>query len=142
MRSPSKTREFEKEYLQTDFVVKDGEVHITIRVGELNSALDELLMDRGAKAWAFITAQNPGSVTLSARENDFRQSQLRQLLDDKGYKYLHGYGQGKDGNWPPEQSFLILNVERDAALKIGRIFDQNAIVAGRIGIEPQLIWCD
>lgn len=135
-------RELEWAYKATDFVVEDDETNIVIRIGQMNSKLDNLLAKREIENWAFITAFNPRSEQLTDEENADRHSELLAVTKAGDYEFLNGYGRGPVGDWPPEKSLLIFNVDREAAKKIGKRFGQNAIVAGRIGDFPELVWCD
>ncbi|GIS62390.1 MAG: hypothetical protein CM1200mP2_46150 [Planctomycetaceae bacterium] len=42
-------------------------------------------------------------------------------------------------DWEPEISLLVLGIERDDAVAIGRRFDQVAIVCGRTGGVAELV---
>jgi hypothetical protein len=50
-------------------------------------------------------------------------------------------GVGNDDSWEPEASFMVLNIGKEDAIKLGKQFKQNAIVAGEIGNLPELIAC-
>jgi hypothetical protein len=53
-----------------------------------------------------------------------------------------GEGIGDDGAWPPEPSILVLGIEREAAVQLGRLFGQRAIVCGELGGLATLVLCD
>ena len=46
---------------------------------------------------------------------------------------LPGEGIGDNGTWPAEQSVLVLGIELEHAVQLGRRFGQRAIVYGRVG---------
>ena len=48
---------------------------------------------------------------------------------------------GDDDSWEPEASFMVLNIRKEDAIKIGKQFKQNAIVVGVIGNSAELIDC-
>ena len=128
-------------YLATDYVVDDLPASFTIKLGEANDQLNDFL-DRGViSSWAFLTAWNPRSTPLNADENYARQHELLKFLRSNSYHFLHGRGVGTDPAWEPEESLFIIDIERSAAIEIGRQFDQNAILWGVNGREPELIWC-
>jgi hypothetical protein len=52
-----------------------------------------------------------------------------------------GEGVGDDRTWPPERSTLVLGIEREAAISLGRRFGQRAIVCGRLGELATLEIC-
>lgn len=133
--------EFEEAYKATDFVVEDGSTELVIWIGQRNTNLDNFLADRKIEMWAFITAFNPRSKLLTDEENAARHSELLAVIEIGGYEFLVGYGRSSVGDWPPENSLFILNIDRDDASEIGKRFDQNAIVAGRFGEDTELVWC-
>lgn len=133
--------DFEAAYLQTNYTVRDGNNQITIRIGEINPALYELLERYGVENWAFVTAYNPYSNSLSAEENENRQAKLLTRLKESSFRFLNGYGEAENKDWLPAKSVLIFNIDRETALSLGREFEQNAIVIGQIGSKPELVWC-
>ncbi len=133
--------DLEKVYRETSYIVDDGGVKLTIRMGGPNLELAELMRERNADTWAFLTAHNPRSQPLTDPENVARQADLLTVLDRQGYSYLQGRGVGDDPAWEPEPSIFILEISREHAITLGRQFDQNAILWGQKGSEPELIWC-
>jgi hypothetical protein len=123
-------------YKETDFNVYEPK--ITIKVGQVNQELDRLLQSLNCITWAYITAWNPYSELTDDRTNEEKNSQLRNDLT--GYILFDGEGVGSDQCWQPEKSFLILGIALDDAILIGKKYQQNAIVVGKIYEEPQLIW--
>lgn len=113
----------------------------TIRVGERSPALDRLLDETGHDAWAFVTAANPASRPLSAEENAARNRRLERALRDRGLEYRAGRGVGADPDWAPEESFLVLGLDRSAAAALGAAFGQNAVVVGLRGEAASLLDC-
>lgn len=133
---------FETAYLQTNYVVQGNEENqIVIRIGEINGALDELLNRYKAEIWAFVTAYNPFSKPCSSEENLIRQADLLNQLREKNLRFLGGYGKGKNEDWESQQSVFIFDIDRETAVRLGREFEQNAIVTGQIGCAPELVWC-
>jgi len=123
-------------YSQTEYIIPALE--ITIRIGETNSQLDALQEKYYSTCWAFVTAENPKSMSLSDGENLQRTNELEELLDKLGKTYFAGYGQGAL-DWKPEQSFLILNTTRQEAIEqFGIPYQQNAIVTGMKDKEAEL----
>ena len=88
---------------------------------------------------AFITAFNPYSQELSAQENKDRNHKLEELIQSLHFDYMRGEGKCGDGDWDGEESFLIFGITEKQASKIGKEFEQNAIVwCGKDAI-PQLL---
>lgn len=128
-------------YLQTDFRFDVDGVWHRFRIGDRSEKIDELLSNRGAAYWAFITAWNPDSAPLSDRENDVRHERLCELLSKLELEYVDGFGDDPAGNWKSERSVLILGIDRASANGIGYRFGQAAIVVGSLGGPAELLWC-
>lgn len=126
-------------YLHTNYVVKDEDVFLTIRIQEKNFDLDNLFNQSQTENAAFMTAYNPYSKELSRTENESRQKKLIKLLNEKGYKFFYGYGEDETGEWQPEPSLFILGIEFQNALKLARKFKQNAFIYLEKGKAPILI---
>ena len=122
------------------FVASDAA--IDIRIGERSPRLDALLSKHGCNAWVFVTAWNPGSQPLQRAENEGRQSELLALLCERGLQWLAGSGVPPDAAWHAEDSVLVLGIDSDEGVAIGRRFGQVAIVAGTVGCPAELVYCD
>ncbi len=114
---------------------------IDIRIGVMNPLLQQLLLSNHVESWAFITACNPYSVMQNADVNTILNTQLEDYLSGKQYLFFKGNGVGDDDSWEPEASFMVLNIRKEDAIKLGKQFKQNAIAAGVIGNLPELIDC-
>lgn len=110
---------------------------IVIEIGKRNEDLDALIKKEGQTEWAYLTAYNPFSKELTDKENLERQSQLLSKISD--YKFYEGEGVGEDPTWKPERSILIVGITKNKAISLGREFEQNAIVYGKINEVPELI---
>lgn len=131
----------EAAYRSTDYRVDDAPGGpFAIQIGELCPELDRLLAAAGETAWAYVTACNPGSVQLSDHENARRMAELKAAVVAGGWQYFRGHGAGRDGSWPPEPSLLVVGIPEAEALRMGRRFGQNAVVAGRAGEAARLVW--
>lgn len=135
-------REIETAYLGAIYVACDEEKETIFRIGELSTAIDEILKKKHADSFAFITAYNPRSEIKSEIENEFRQKELEKVLNDIGFKFLFGYGTDENRTWRPEQSVFVFDISKAEAERIGREFGQNAIVYGKKGAEIELVWCE
>ena len=128
-------------YRATDYIaLMPGGSSVTIKCGERSEELDRCLDDLGIADWAFVTACNPRSTRLGDAENAFRLAKLDTLLRERGLEWLAGTGQGTADDWPPEPSRLVLGIGEADAIALGRLLDQNAIVAGSRGHAARLIW--
>lgn len=113
------------------------EPDLTIEIGVLNQSVDMLLIKHKSAEWTFITAYNPYSRVLTNDENKVRHDELKELTKD--YTTFEGHGVGKDPAWEPELSLFVIGITRDEASKIGKKFEQNAIVCGALNNLPELL---
>lgn len=128
-------------FLQTTYRVNAGPAGaIDIRVGSTCPALDDLLVRHGATGWAFITAWNPMSRPLPQEENRARAAQLAAELRGR-FVLFDGAGIGDAGDWPPEESLLVLGIDEAEAVAIAIRYRQLAIVAGETGGTARLVRC-
>src|SRR5712664_3575548 len=67
-------------FLRTAFIATAPKGRLSLRVGQRCVELDELLAAHGVSTWAYVTAFNPGSVPLTAKENSARQRQLERTV--------------------------------------------------------------
>ena len=107
----------------------------------MNPLLQQLLLNNSSESWVFITAYNPYSVMQNEDVNTLLNTQLERYLLEKQYLFFKGMGVGDDNSWEPESSFMVLNIRKEDAIKLGRQFKQNAIVVGVIGTSAELIDC-
>ncbi|MGD8476217.1 MAG: DUF3293 domain-containing protein [Burkholderiales bacterium] len=127
-------------YLKTVYRVLGAAEPIDIRIGRCSPGLDRLLSQNGVTQWAFLTAANPRSQPLPDAENAQRNADMKRVLHEQGWYTLDAVGLPDDGAWQPEQSVLILGIDREAALEVARRWQQNAIVCGSIGQAAELAW--
>jgi Protein of unknown function (DUF3293) len=139
MSENTEPNQFEEIYLETNYIVQDGESQFVFRIGETN--VDELLNRYEATSWAFITAHNPYSRQLSIAENETRQSELTDLVKSKNLRFVEGFGECTTPGWEHEMCLFIFNIELTLAIELAKKYEQNAIVYGELGGVPQLIWC-
>jgi len=128
-------------YQQTAYVARAAEREWTIRVGQAEPALDNLLDSHGVGSWCFVTAWNPASRRLDDAQNAARNGRLETELESSPYVVLRGEGRGADSRWVPEKSLLVLGIDRPEATGLGRRHGQNAIVFGARGAPAELIDC-
>jgi hypothetical protein len=128
--------ELRNAYEQTIYRVFDPP--LDLRIHQLHPSLDKLLEQHRSHHWAFLTSVNPLSAMQTDAANRLLLSQLRVSLESGPWTFYEGAGMGKDGQWPPEPSFLILGISLDKALQLGRRWRQKAIVAGQKGKAAQL----
>ncbi len=110
---------------------------ITIEIGIFNQDLNNLILNHNSNEWAFITAYNPYSKVLTNDENKIRHYELKELTEN--YVTFEGHGVGEDPTWEPELSLFIIGISKVEASKIGKKFEQNAIVYGELNNSAELI---
>ncbi|HOL64613.1 MAG TPA: DUF3293 domain-containing protein [Accumulibacter sp.] len=96
---------------------------------------------RTAVDWAIITAFNPG-MPLAEQENVQRQARLQADIEQRGWAYWPACNLADDGCWPDEASFLLLQVAESEVVALARQFGQVALLVGRQGGAPRLLWVD
>ena len=116
-----------------------GEPELVIRIGEPNRDLDELLDAEGARTAAFISAGNPGSAIRADSANDVAYVALLQSQEEAGYACHPGEGRDPKGAFPTERSALVIGISRQDAERVGRVFEQSAIVFIEKGKAPELV---
>ena len=113
-----------------------------LRCGDVSAALDLLLNEAQCQHWAFISACNPQSIQLTEAENSVRMEHLITVVEQGGWAYLPALGEGATGDWPPEESLLVLGIQAAEALALARQFDQAALLLGALGEPVRLVWTD
>ena len=113
-------------YIATNFNVHT-DPPFTLKIGDVSRQIRNLLEEHKCSTAAYVTAWNPYGKALTDAENKERNKALKSSLSDK-YRVYKGLGTDPLGEWPGEESFLILGINRQNAMKLGTEFEQNAIV--------------
>lgn len=83
---------------------------------------------------AILTGENPCSTPLTPRENNELNRKLTDHLRNQYYDFINGkrigYRPVKGKYGSPENSFIVNNITKDDAMKIGSDFEQESIVYG------------
>ena len=116
-----------------------AEPEFALRIGERSARLAELFDRNGKTCAAYITAWNPKGAACDPSFNAAAQERLAASVKELGLEYLKGEGKGEIGDWPPEESLLILGCTRSRAKKLGHAFKQNAVVWVGANAVPELI---
>jgi hypothetical protein len=127
-------------YEQAIYEVYYGQETLKIYIGKRCPPIDDLIVRGNLSTWALITAANPYSQPLSELENQQRHHQLIKHLEKLKLSWLPALGKDLKEIWTPEQSLLIFGIERSLAIAIGRKFEQNAIVYGKLNHAAELQW--
>lgn len=138
--SASATAQLDAEYRATVYLVFLPEYTVALHVDEPAPVLDDWLARNDYRSWAFISAYNPGSQPVSDEENRARHLQLTQAADALGLPWIEGLGRPDNRHWKPEFSLFLPSIARKDALALASRFGQNAILYGKRGKPPKLIY--
>ena len=116
-----------------------GDAPFMLRIDEPNSALAAACKKNCAESSAYITACNPNSKTLGDAENQERNNSLRRELIERNLAFLEGEGKHPSNEWPGEVSFLIFDIDLEAARDMARRRQQDAFVWAGSDWVPRLI---
>ncbi|RKH63332.1 DUF3293 domain-containing protein [Corallococcus llansteffanensis] len=133
-----------KAFQATAYVVRPhplvGGVKHVLRVDAAHPVLDAALAAHGHTTWAFVTAWNPRARPRSPRTNAGLQRTLRGLLEARGQPSVPAVGVAEDRSWF-EESLFVPGLSRDEAWRLGRLFDQEAVLWARAGGVAAFLWC-
>lgn len=129
-------------YCSAHYQAGFGPDAVTLRVDQYSEPLSQLFTISGHQCAAFITASNPFGVRQSSKANRAACARLQERLAQyapQPKRIIEGVGLESAGDWPGEESFLVLGLDLETSRALGREFHQNAIVwVGKDAI-PQLI---
>ena len=125
-------------FAETRYIVHH-ELPFTMHIGQLCPQLKELMAEHNALSAAFITACNPFSQNLPAKENEARQDELKANIKKRGLICIDGIGKHPSNNWPGEVSVLVLGLDLEAAKSLARHYEQHAFVWAAGDAVPDLI---
>ena len=117
-----------KAYRQAVYEVQTNKQDHSLRIGEVNHQLVEVMKQRQVTTAAYLTAFNPYSQQLSLDENIVAQEHLVADLDSLAISYLKGRGRDAAELWPAEPSVLALGITLLDAEIIADRYGQNAFV--------------
>jgi hypothetical protein len=136
-------------YRATTYCVHTGEGDFALRIGVPNREFDAFLLRQplpfvlagcsSVAGWGIITAYNPGEL-LADCQNQLHQRRLRERIAASGWSFHDARNVADDAVWPEEASYLVQPVDEQQILALGREFRQLAVVYGRTGLAPALLW--
>lgn len=115
-------------YREARYSITHEKSKIELRIGEVNSALVQLMRDRQVSTAAVLTAYNPYSDSKSQAENAAAQQKLLQDLAKHGIATLSALGSDPNGAWEPEPNVLALGISLQQAEVLADQYGQNAFV--------------
>jgi hypothetical protein len=90
------------------------------------------------RPFAIITAHNPKDLILNDFLNFLRNTELEGVIKTLKYEYMTSIGELFDYS---EESFIIYDISKQEALRIGAMFDQDTIFYNS-GEEISITKCD
>jgi len=76
------------------------------------------------RPFAIITAHNPQDIILNDFLNFIKNTELEGVIKTLGYEYMTSIGELFDYS---EESFIVYDIDKNEALRIGNMFDQESI---------------
>lgn len=134
-------KDINKVYLETTYRILTENFIFDLQIGKRNLFFDKWCKDQGISFWAIITAEKPFSEFQEQEVNIKLNELLKNCLESENIKYEQVLGISLINGSQAEKSFFVKNITRGIALQLGRIFQQNVIVYGRINEESKLIRC-
>ncbi len=126
-------------YIATEYQVYWGSGSVILRIDQPSPDLARLHAAMGVSTSAFISAWNPSSKLAPASINEAAQQHLERMLETLGIPVVPGEGADPTGQWPAERSVLALGISCDEACRVGRLYQQNAIVFADQDVTPRLV---
>lgn len=103
------------------------------------SALELHLLEWKVEQFAIITACNPRSELLPDQENSIRNKKLAEMLQGHCRMMRHSRAQSPEGTWQ-EPGFWALDIAPERVVKLGRHFEQNAVIFWEKNAGAALWW--
>lgn len=129
-------------YSQARYELHCADQTVVLCIGEDNPTLARALRANGCQQHGFIiTPCNPQSKRIDTAENDARLRAMQQRLTQSGWSYVKSLACAEDGTWV-ESGFCIFDIGEQDAQRLGRQYQQHAIVKTTLDHAPALIWLD
>ena len=123
-------------YRTAEYYIED-DPPIRFEIGQPHQGLALLLMSFDVQQAVWITAYNPGSQLQSEDGNLTNQMQLLERIEAMRLNYFVGHSCDKAGEWL-EPGYLVLGMDEEIGVDLGRDFGQHAVVAIGPSGEPRL----
>lgn len=114
-----------------------------LHIGQQHPELDDVLriLYPWCQRWTFLTAWNPRSRPLPDSENARRQALLCARLHELGLTWLAAEGRAAPEQAPwQEESLFIMDLDQANLNRLGKEFEQNAVLVGEVGGKAGLLW--
>ena len=129
-------------YRRAEYRVELPQGELVLKVDQHDAADEMRLRDEAAikSHWAILTPCNPDSRPLSVQENTVLLEQLMEIVRRLSLASIGSVNRDPSGQWPDEPGILLCDPPPGLAVELGRHFQQNAILAGKLGEAPRLVW--
>ena len=126
-------------YLNTDYYIDASDAPFKLNIGHYSSELYQLHQKFSVNTSLYITAWNPLSEQLTNRENNAKQKILVSEITGLGFDMITGRGIAQSGDWPPDESIVVLGCDESTAITLSQKYHQNAVVFSGQNAIPRLI---
>ena len=126
-------------YLNTDYYIDAPDAPFKLNIGCYSSELYRLHQKFSVNTSLYITAWNPLSEQLTDEKNNAKQQMLVSDIVDLGFDMIAGRGIAQSGDWPPEESIVVLGCDESTAITLSQKYRQNAVVFSDVNARPRLI---
>ena len=128
--------ELDEAYRAAEYYIED-DPPIRFEIDQPHQGLALLLMSFDVEHAVWITAYNPGSQLQSGDDNLTNQMQLLERIEAMRLNYFVGHSCDESGEWF-EPGYLVLGMDEEIGVDLGRDFGQYAVVAIGPSGEPKL----
>ena len=128
-------------YLATDYRIFAPNGTINLKAQGESEELAALHREHQVSSSAFITAYNPNSEATDVETNEVMQKVLTSEVEAQ-WTAIPGESADPKGQWPTEKCLLILGVELEEALALGRKYHQVAILFATQDGDTDLYFCE
>ena len=139
MSSGKASKKYAAAYAKTEFTVFAPAEHV-LRIGQDSLQAASWLRRHGAQSATVVTAWNPFSLELTAKQNQERQLRLQKELTTTGLRIFAAQGQDKLSAWPAEPSLCVFDGTADQIDSWLVKFEQNAVVQVDATGACALLW--
>lgn len=115
-------------YRLTEYIVNTPLGEFSLRVNRVSDELQSLMKQHDAVTAAFITAYNPYSQPVTTEQNKLAQQDLAAEVKQFGLVTYSGEGKDPSGQWPAEESVLVLGISLAQIEVLARHYGQNGFL--------------
>lgn len=134
--------DLEAAFLNTDYLVLLPGGALVLRPGQANRESDERLRREAGvqRHWLILTPCNPRSEPKDELWNNKQIIKMELTLKGSNNDVFHTLHRAQRGAWPDERGFFLPDFDLERARSLGREHRQHALLYGRPGAAPELIW--